>query len=102
MVELTLNGGQKIKVDKEDSPKLVNFNLFLTVDRPGRVHFRHKRGRARYVLDRFLVPYKRTQTAFYKNGDYLDLQKHNIGVKDLVYDKNIETVRKQRPKNEKL
>lgn len=95
MPEIKINSGQTIKLDKEDIMKARNLNLFITVDRPNRVHFRHKKGRARYVFDRLLVPFKRTQTTFYRNGDYLDLRKCNIGIKDLVYDNNIETRRKK-------
>jgi hypothetical protein len=94
-IEIKINSGQTIKIDEEDVAKTLNINLFITVDRPNRVHFRYKKGRARYVFDRLLVPFKRTQTSFYKNGDHLDLRKCNIGIKDLLYDKNIETARKK-------
>ena len=95
MPKLKINSGQIIKLDKEDIAKARNLNLFITIDRPNRVHFRHKNGKNRYVFDKFLVPFGRTQTSFYKNGDHLDLRKRNIGVKDLVYDNNIETRRKK-------
>ena len=45
MPKLKINSGQIIKLDKEDVAKARNLNLFITVDRPNRVHFRHKRER---------------------------------------------------------